>query len=46
MLLVRPTQGTGLEVLERNAVKVARCVLRGLGCGNMARLPDLGGIEG
>ena len=40
MLLVRPTQGAGLEVLERSAVKVASCVLRGLGGGDPARLPD------
>ena len=41
VLLARPRQGTGLEVLEPLAVKVARVVLRGLGCGDMAPLPDV-----
>ena len=39
MLLVRPMQRTGLEGLEPHAVKVARVVLRGLGGGDLARLP-------
>ena len=39
VLLVRPMQRTGLEGLERSAVKVARSVLRGLGGGDPVRLP-------
>ena len=30
-------------MLERNAVKVARCVLMGAGLGDETRLPDIGG---
>ena len=40
VLLVCPMQRTGLEVLERSAVKVASYVLRGVGEGDSARLPD------
>ena len=40
MLLAHPMKGLGLKVLEPLAVKVARVVLRGVGGGNSARLPD------